>query len=166
MSNLLDTTKLSWIWHCRGRLLKIWDYRARTSALRYGSISSHMQRVWKRTARHSAGYKVCLLCASSMTILMGMDIACTLNDGYLPIATVEQRPTQLRGAGVLGAIQKHFMAPPASVLNAWDPAKLLDSLPFDRSDVYSSTNTDLVEQLLQQPGELHIAVRLKKCATQ
>ena len=67
---------------------------------------------------------------------------------------------------MLGAIQKHFKAPPASVLDAWDPARLLDSMPFDKSDVYSSTNTDLIEQLLQQPGELHSEVRPKThCCT-
>ena len=45
------------------------------------------------------------------------------------------------------------------MLEAWDPVKLLDTLPWDKADVYSSTNTDLVEQLLQTPAELADAVR-------
>ena len=73
-----------------------------------------------------------------------------------------QSPTRPGCAGVLGAIQKHFKAPPASVLDAWDPAKLLDSMPFNKSDVYSSTNANIIEQLLQQPSELHLAVRPNK----
>lgn len=68
---------------------------------------------------------------------------------------------QLGSAGVLEAIQKHFRAPPISVLEAWEPANLLDSLPFNRSDIYNSTNTGLIDQLLQQSVELQNAVGLK-----
>lgn len=54
------------------------------------------------------------------------------------------------------------------MLDAWDPIKLLDTLPWDKADVYSSRNTDLMEQLLRVPAELADAVRgteilLKRC---
>ena len=62
---------------------------------------------------------------------------------------------------MLEGIQKHFRAPPISVLEAWEPANLLDSLSFNRSDIYSSTNTGLIEQLLHQSVELHNAVGLE-----
>ena len=61
-------------------------------------------------------------------------------------------------AGVLESIQQHFRAPPAAVLEAWDPLKLLDSMPFDKTDVYSSANISMVNQVLQQPAALHAAV--------
>ena len=61
-------------------------------------------------------------------------------------------------AGVLESIQQHFRAPPAAVLEAWDPLKLLDGTPFDKTDVYSSANIGMVNQLLQQPAALHAAV--------
>ena len=77
----------------------------------------------------------------------------------LLIAVSQLVPTLLRIAGILGAIHKHFSSPPASVLESWDPVKLLDTLPWDKADVYSSTNTDLVEQLLQTPADLADAVR-------
>ena len=60
-------------------------------------------------------------------------------------------------AGVLEAIQNHFKAPPQSVLEAWDPVQLLDSLPFDKADVYSSMNISLVSDI-QQSDELQAAV--------
>lgn len=62
---------------------------------------------------------------------------------------------------MLKAIRIYFKAPPAPVLSAWDPCQLLDNMPFDRTDVYSSANTSLIEQLVQQHGELHTAVRLR-----
>ena len=62
--------------------------------------------------------------------------------------------------GVLESIQQHFRAPPAAVLEAWDPVKLLDSTPFDKADIYSSANISMVNQVLQQPAALHAAVSL------
>ena len=79
----------------------------------------------------------------------------------LPKASPLQPSTWVQGAGVLEAVQKHFRAPPAPVLEAWDPATLLDSMPFDKSDVYSSGNIGLVIQLVQQPAGLQTAVRLE-----
>ena len=81
-------------------------------------------------------------------------------DGLLPGCS-SAKMTRLGSAGVLKAIQKYFKAPPRPVLSAWDPLKLLDSMPFDRADVYSSANSSLIEQLLQQPGELQTAVGLQ-----
>ena len=43
------------------------------------------------------------------------------------------------------------------MLEAWDPVKLLDSLPFDKADVYSSMNISLVSDI-QQSDELKAAV--------
>ena len=60
-------------------------------------------------------------------------------------------------AGVLEAIQNHFQAPPQSVLEVWDPVKLLDSLPFYKADVYSSINISLVSDI-QELDELRTAV--------
>lgn len=44
------------------------------------------------------------------------------------------------------------------MLDAWDPVKLLDSTPFNKIMVYSSGNTELVNEILQQPPELEAAV--------
>ena len=60
-------------------------------------------------------------------------------------------------AGILEAIQNHFKAPPQSVLEVWDPVKLLDFLPFDKADVYSGVNISLVSDI-QQSDELRAAV--------
>lgn len=60
-------------------------------------------------------------------------------------------------AGVLEATQNHFKAPPQFVLEVWDPVKLLDSLPFDKADVYSGVNITLVSDI-QQADELRAAV--------
>ena len=59
---------------------------------------------------------------------------------------------------VLQSIHQHFRAPPAAVLEASDPQKLLDSTPFDKADVYSSANISMVNQVLQQPAALNAAV--------
>ena len=67
-------------------------------------------------------------------------------------------------AGVLESIQQHFRAPPAAVLEAWDPVKLVDSMPFDKADVYSSANISMVNELLQQPAALHTAVSAFSCS--
>ena len=64
------------------------------------------------------------------------------------------------GAGILHATLWHFKAPPAPVLGAWDPVKLLDTTPFDKTDVFGDGNAYHVERLLTQNAELHAAVSL------
>ena len=61
-------------------------------------------------------------------------------------------------AGVLEAMQKHFKAPPQPVLDAWQPAALLDAPDMDETRLLQGPRPTVAEQLLAPPAELQQAV--------
>lgn len=62
-------------------------------------------------------------------------------------------------ADVLEAMQKHFPAPSQSVLNAWQPAALLDAGDVDEARLLEGPRPGVAEQLLAPPVELQQAVQ-------
>ncbi|CAL8466575.1 g6111 [Coccomyxa elongata] len=59
---------------------------------------------------------------------------------------------------VLEAMQKHFPAPPQPVLDAWQPAALLDAADVDEARLLEGPRPGVAEQLLAPPSKLQQAV--------